>query len=172
MKRKCLLALVLAGALIFGNAPITANAASPNAGGAIVGGAAADAGDALGIGDAGVPAAAPAVAAADAGDAGGAADAGDAGDDGNVDAPLVAGADDVDIGDENAPLAAPEESTPEDTPEDVALDDDETPLAVLSSETQPRSGFSWWGFWLGVLTMGIVETAVVLVLKSRKKEEK
>ena len=100
MKRKYLLALVLAGALIFGNAPITANAASPNAGGAIVGGQAADAGDALTIGDAGTPLAAPAA---------GAADAGDALDEGDDEAPLVADAgdagDELDIDDENAPLA-------------------------------------------------------------------
>ena len=154
MKRNYLLAFVLAGVLAFGSAPITVSAASPNAGGAIVGGQQAAAGDELTIGDDTTPLGAPE----------------DQTPEGEPD----------DATPEETPEDAPEgtpEETPEDAPEgtpeepqeDVSLEDDETPLAVLSSDAQPKGGFTWWGFTVGVLTTGVVGTGVWAVLKSRKK---
>ncbi len=157
MKRKYLLAFVLAGVLAFGSAPITASAASPNAGGAIVGGQQAAAGDDLEIGNDATPLGAPEDQMPE----------GEPEDETPEEAP------------EDAPEGTPEETpedapegTPEESQEDVSLDDDETPLAVLSSDAQPKGGFSWWGFIVGVLTMGVVGTGVVAVLKSRKKDGK
>ncbi len=138
MKRKTLLALALAGVLILCNVPMTVSAASPNAGGAIVGDQQADVGDTLDIGEEDTPLTAP--------------------EDGTP---------------EEAPEQTPEENAPEETPvetpEDVTVEDDETPLAVLSSDAQTKSGFSWWGFAVGVLTTGVVGTGVWAVLKSKKK---
>lgn len=130
MKRKYLLAFMLAGVLTVGSAPITASAASPNAGGTIVGEQQADAGDELDIGDNGTPLGAP---------------------------------------EGETPEGAPEEGTPQEPQGDVSLEDDETPLAVLASDAQPKGGFSWWGFTVGVLTTGVVGTGVWAALKSRKK---
>ena len=55
MKTKYLLTLALAGMLVFGTAPVTANAASPTAGGTIVDGDQGDAGDVLDLDEDGLP---------------------------------------------------------------------------------------------------------------------
>lgn len=109
MKRKYLLAFVLAGVLTVVSAPITASAASPNAGGTIVGQQQADAGDELEIGD--------------------------------DDTPLGAPEDETpeDVPDDGTPESTPDDGTPEESQGDVQLDDDETPLAVLSTDTKATS---------------------------------
>lgn len=114
-KRKYLLTLALAGMLVFGNAPMTVSAASPNAGGTVVSGEQENAGDTLDIGE--------------------------------NDLPMTQG-----------------EGTPE-----TDIQENDTPLAVLSGDTQ-TSRFSWWGFWLGALTATVVETGVWAVLKSKNKK--
>ena len=119
MKRKYLLTLALAGMLAFGNAPITASAASPTAGGTIVDEQQGDAGDVLNLDESGLP------------------------------------------------LAEGEGSSDE-----ADIEDEGTPLAVLSTDTQTTSRFSWWGFVLGFLTATVLETAVWAVTKSRKDDEK
>lgn len=120
MKRKYLLTFALAGMLVFGSVPITANAASPNAGGTVVDESGANAGDVMDIDESGVP------------------------------------------------LTPPED----DATQSTEIPEDDTPLAVLSSDSQTRGGFSWWGFVTGVLTSGVVGTGIWAVSKARSKKGK
>lgn len=120
MKRKYLLTFALAGMLVFGNAPITVNAASPNAGGTVVDDQQGNAGDELNIDESGVP------------------------------------------------LTNPED----DATKSTEIAEEDTPLAVLSSDSQTKGGFSWWGFVAGVLTTGVVGTGAWAVLKARGDKKK
>lgn len=70
----------------------------------------------------------------------------------------------MDVGENDIPLGAGEGSG-----SGTEVNDDNVPLATLSTQTQ-AGGFSWWGFILG-LCVGIVGEAVVWIVLGKKKKQ-